>query len=170
MTSSDDSQERFCDSSSLLPYQVFNDDGTPFLPCGKSHCATKCGKPCASVPTTCAHAQCGKRIFSSCPGIIFCSQECFEATGTQAEWEETQRKRQRAKARSTRYLATENGKKKRSEQNKRCYGRRKSSGKTQAAYTRKKGFRQISDLSTLTSDTKLDEVSLANTSAKLQAA
>jgi hypothetical protein len=122
------------------------------------------------MSTTCAHAQCGKRIHSPCPGIIFCSRECFEATGTQAEWEEAQHKRQRNKARRTRYLATEHGKAKRSEQNKRCYYRRKSSGKTQAAYAKKKAFQQRSDLSALTSDTKLDEVSLANTSAKLQAA
>jgi hypothetical protein len=144
MTSSDDSQARCCNFSSPHLYQTFDDNGTPILPCGKDHCTTKEGKAYTPTSTVCANAKCGKKFRPACPGIIFCCQECFEATDTQAQWEETasERKRRLAKARRTRYLNTEKGHKTRSVQNKRCYARRKAAGKVQAAYERIKTRRQ----------------------------
>ena len=135
-----------CFSNPVL-YQTFDESGMPILPCGKSHCVTKEGKPYVPAATVCAHAKCGKRFRSPCPGIIFCCKECFEATGTQAQWEEAvkaklEHKRRLAKARKAKYLQSEKGKRTKSEQNKRCYQTRKEQGKPQAAYARQKALRQ----------------------------
>jgi hypothetical protein len=130
-----------CDFSNAQLYPVFDENGTPILPCGKDHCATKAGKQYTPTTTNCI--VCGEKFQSACPGIIFCSQECFETTDTQAEWNETkeQRKRRFAKARKQKYLKTEKGKRTKKAQNQRYYTRRKARGIPQAAYAEKKAQR-----------------------------
>jgi hypothetical protein len=153
MTSSDDSPERLCGFRSLHLYQFFDEQGTAILPCGKSQCTDKKGKPYTPAATTCTNAQCGKRFRSPCPSIIFCSQECFEATGTQALWDEAIRVKQEhkqrlAKASKTKYLQSDKGKATKKAQNKRCYIKRKEQGKTQAAYSKQKAQKQVLKLAT----------------------
>ena len=148
MTSSDNSQTNLCAFSSPCLYQTFDDNNTPILPCGNDHCVTKNGEPYTPAVTFCANAKCGKKFRPACPGMIYCCQECFEVTNTQAEWDKamtetpSERKRRLAKARRTRYLKTEKGHKTRIAQNKRCYVRRKAAGKVQAAYEKIKTLRQ----------------------------
>jgi hypothetical protein len=152
MASSDDSQKRFHVVTETYPYPVFDNNGVPILPCGKEHCAAEDGGRYVPVPTNCANAKCGKRFRPACPAILYCCQECFAATKTQAQWNEAQsetaqtRKKRLQKVRRIRYLATENGHKKRSEQNKRCDRRRKAAGKTHAAYERIKSRRLLTGM------------------------
>ena len=149
MTSSNDSQKRFHVVTETYPYPIFDTSGAAILPCRREHCVAEDGGRYIPAPINCAHANCGKRFRPACPAVIYCSQKCFEATNTQDQWEESkpetteERKKRLQKVRRTRYLATENGHKKRSEQNKRCYRRRKAAGKTHAAYERIKSRRLL---------------------------
>ena len=125
MTSSNDSHG-YCEANL---YPTFDENDEVILSCGKLRCISGGSK---SFTTYCANAQCCKQFRSTCPGHIFCCKECFEASGTQAQWEEAkiatdlEHKQRLARDSRKRYLNSEKGKRKKSEQNKRCYSRRKA--------------------------------------------
>jgi len=151
MTSSDISQEKSTVFAETYPYQIFDENGVPILPCENRHCVDKDGKPYSPIPTKCARVKCEKVFRPVCPAMIYCRLECFEATNTHEHWHEAkkclkkdakvERKKRLAKDRHKRYMNTANGREHKSEQNKRCYERRKEAGKTHAAYENLKELR-----------------------------
>ena len=129
------------------PYPIFDETGNESLPCGETYCHTSDGKAYHPRRRTCA--QCGKQFRSACPAALFCCEDCFIASQTEAEWkgaiptvsigraklaseeEKTRRKNTRNK-----YLNSPKGKKTKSEQNRREYVKRKASGKVRRAVRR----------------------------------
>lgn len=134
-----------CSNTEMQIFPVFDENGVLVLPCRRQACVYETGK---NYLTPCANAQCEKPFQPSCPGILYCSQECFEATNTQTEWAEVkpetaiERKKRQAKECQKRYWATPNGQIKKCLQNKRCHLRRKEAGKSTAYYAKRKTIQQ----------------------------
>lgn len=132
MCSFDDLQGADCTRIKMQLFPVFDENRTAILPCGKKTCVTAKGKPYKPVPTRCAGAECKNTFRFPCPGIIFCCEECFEATGTQKECDEArpetprERKKRLGKRRKRRNLATDKGKEMKSKENHLGYLRRKA--------------------------------------------
>jgi len=151
MTSSDISQEKSTVFAETYPYQIFDENGVPILPCENRHCVDKDGKPYCPIPMKCARVKCEKIFRPVCPAMIYCRLACFEATKTHASWHEakkclkkdvkSERKKRLAKDRHKKYMNTASGREHKSEQNKRCYERRKEAGKTHEVYEKIKAIR-----------------------------
>ena len=155
MTPSDHPQEHCPHFFEACPYPVFDEKGTPILACGNTHCTDAKGNPYYPASTHCVNLKCEKRFRPVCPAAIYCSQQCFEVTNTHEYWlaaktrlkkdNKAERKKQLERERHVRYLKTEAGHQHRSEQNKRCYLRRKEAGKIQAAYEKRKSLQSHAD-------------------------
>lgn len=124
------------------PYPVFREPGAEILPCDKKRCEKIDGATLRPRTRICANAACEREFHASCPGMIFCCRECFEATKSEAAWlAATPIPPVTGEPVKVKKETTPEEMAKRSRQNHECYEMRKATGKQEIAYERQKARR-----------------------------